>query len=243
MLPNAKGIQWSPDLPSPAAQKLSDRSLSLSSNKLTDIDLFIYRLIYQRLALIAIFLSAYRPKTYRWRGTDTWEDCQAACGLTGTQTRVYTCIAIGQDGRVSDVARRYCDVKKLEPESRACSGPPCPLQWSIGFWSQCSVTCGLGKRYRTVYCGDPDSDDDDYLCEESPPVTSKQCLMRACPNLKDENCRDMYSFCPGYSALRYRCKRSRFRRKCCQTCQDALKSAQGGKTSKRPKKMTWHSYR
>ncbi|KAK3747376.1 hypothetical protein RRG08_035806 [Elysia crispata] len=178
-----------------------------------------------------------RPKTYKWQATENWGECQSQCGVSGTQTRLYTCREIGQDGRISDVADKHCGSKRPKAETKPCDGPPCPLQWSIGFWSQCSVTCGIGKRYRKVYCGDPDSDDDDYLCEDQPPITSRKCRMRACSNLKDENCRDMNSFCSGYIALRYRCKSSRFRRKCCQTCQDAERSTRRRKISVRHKEM------
>ncbi|RUS82577.1 hypothetical protein EGW08_009651, partial [Elysia chlorotica] len=175
--------------------------------------------------------------TYKWQASETWGECQSQCGLSGTRTRPYSCREFGQDGRVSDVPAKHCGGERPEPESEPCDGPPCALQWSLGFWSQCSVTCGTGKRYRTVYCGDPDSDKDDYLCQDEPPVTSRQCRVKACPNLKDENCRDMYSFCPGYRALRYRCKRSRFRRKCCQTCQDAQSSVQDYLSSKGQKTL------
>ncbi|GFO12447.1 A disintegrin and metalloproteinase with thrombospondin motifs 3 [Plakobranchus ocellatus] len=183
------------------------------------------------------------PPIYKWHATDKWGECKAACGLTGKQIRLYSCKETSQNGQVVDVKRNQCKhISKPNAESKSCEGPPCPLQWSIGFWSQCSVSCGMGKRYRKVYCGDPETDKDDFLCKNDPPATSKKCVLKACPELQDENCTDMYSFCSAYRALRFRCKRSRFRRKCCKTCSDDKRSMKRKKTSVRQRGM-WRYFR
>ncbi|XP_005110846.3 A disintegrin and metalloproteinase with thrombospondin motifs 3 [Aplysia californica] len=158
---------------------------------------------------------------FQWQATEEWSDCDASCDDQGVATRVFQCQRLDHNGSSFNVSDDQCDVIPAANETRKCQGPSCPLKWTLGEWSECSVTCGEGKNYRKVHCGDPDTDLDDIRCTDTPPATSKKCSQPRCKELYGKNCKDMYSFCKTYSALRFRCKRSSFRRKCCQTCKNS----------------------
>ncbi|CAL1526316.1 unnamed protein product [Lymnaea stagnalis] len=169
------------------------------------------------------------PK-FRWEATDKWKECDAGCNQNGTQTRIYQCQELGADESYSNVRQGLCDKIPRLDETKPCEGPSCTLKWIIGEWSECSVTCGRGKQYRTVYCGDPNTDVDDIRCKDVPPPMSQICNQRECAVVsltlqcfsleqRAEDCVDMYLFCSTYGkAITFRCKKENFRRKCCRTC-------------------------
>uniref|UniRef100_A0A0B7A7Y9 Peptidase M12B domain-containing protein n=1 Tax=Arion vulgaris TaxID=1028688 RepID=A0A0B7A7Y9_9EUPU len=160
---------------------------------------------------------------YEWQATEQWTNCSADCGKSGNQTRIYKCQKLGKKGTVKESNSELCEANKKGNEKRNCNGPECPLRWTVEKWSECSVTCGRGKHYRNVYCGDPKDDSDDYKCTNRPPATSKFCSKKDCPATvaiepRDEDCSNKYLFCSTYTALEHRCKRVNFRRKCCRSC-------------------------
>ncbi|XP_059156833.1 A disintegrin and metalloproteinase with thrombospondin motifs 2-like [Physella acuta] len=165
------------------------------------------------------------PKKYVWHALEEWTACLAECDQTGTQTRLHVCQEIDPDGSSQEVKAELCDGLQKENTTRTCHGEECPHYWTVGEWSECSVTCGKGAHYRKIYCADPDTDYDDVKCKDEPPAMSISCTREDCPQTGEENCVDLYSFCTTYKGLKARCKRDNFLRKCCRTCMDAERSA------------------
>lgn len=82
----------------------------------------------------------------------------------------------GQQYRTKNCLKGNCDgnVKM----ARACNTQPCTGEWGCwGEWSECSVTCGVGKksRKRTCLAGT----DDEVGCE-GPKTETKMCEMPVC---------------------------------------------------------------
>ncbi|XP_055877407.1 A disintegrin and metalloproteinase with thrombospondin motifs 2-like isoform X2 [Biomphalaria glabrata] len=169
------------------------------------------------------------PKLYTWQPSDLWADCDAACNQNGTQLMLYVCQELDSSGQLINITvdSLLCDLDSRPDERKQCVGLPCTLKWEIGQWSECSVTCGRGKHYRKVYCGDPLSDHDDNRCTDAPPPMSKICIKKECPKIRDVDCVDMYSYCTAYKDLYSRCKKDNFQRKCCRVCRDNERSSRG----------------
>ncbi|KAH9498407.1 hypothetical protein Btru_008190 [Bulinus truncatus] len=165
------------------------------------------------------------PKLFTWMPLDEWSDCDAACNQNGTHLRLYVCQEIITHNDHINVSSSQCDINTRPDERKECQGLPCTLKWQLGEWSECSVTCGIGKHYRKVFCGDPISDHDDNRCLETPPPMSKICNMKECPEQSDEDCVNKHSYCSVYKDLYTRCKRDNFKRKCCHVCLDYKRSA------------------
>ncbi|XP_033642756.1 uncharacterized protein LOC117302896 [Asterias rubens] len=110
--------------------------------------------------------------------------CSVSCG-TGVETRVVVCL--NQDGQ--QVAMDLCidfGIDDLATE-RVCTLPACaPLyRYSIGAYTDCSVTCGSGVRTRDVQCvNQNDESVDVQACLDLnliPPVSTIVCLLAECP--------------------------------------------------------------
>ena len=113
-----------------------------------------------------------------------------------------------------------------------CNEGPCATWW-VDYWEECSVTCGpKGIQSRYVECLDMITEDYSNECSNSTkPRTSRPCPnLEPCPSqdLDDvisssPTClRDLLSLtvCKRYIKL---CDRnSRFRKKCCKTCEDNI---------------------
>ncbi|XP_071957134.1 A disintegrin and metalloproteinase with thrombospondin motifs 1-like [Antedon mediterranea] len=110
--------------------------------------------------------------------TGSWSTCSKSCG-SGQETRDVTCTLDGQP-----VATTMC--KDVEPaEQRPCDQGPCPLnQWTIGKYSQCSVTCGDGIKTRIVTCQSPVDkkvlDDSECNPDTKPNGEQQTCSKAAC---------------------------------------------------------------
>ncbi|NXL46011.1 ATS7 metalloproteinase, partial [Podilymbus podiceps] len=92
------------------------------------------------------------PCPARW-WVGEWQKCSATCGRSGLMKRTVLCIqSVGLD---EQRALQQADCQHLsKPEATApCHRDvPCPSQWAVGNWSECSATCGNGTRRRPVYC-------------------------------------------------------------------------------------------
>ncbi|XP_022082349.1 A disintegrin and metalloproteinase with thrombospondin motifs 16-like isoform X2 [Acanthaster planci] len=82
----------------------------------------------------------------------TWSDCSVSCD-TGFMTRTVVCQSVDSSGspKVKPVA--MCGGEQ-PPLRKTCNLKACPrkVQWYISAWSECSVTCGMGRRSRLIRC-------------------------------------------------------------------------------------------
>ncbi|NXA17320.1 ATS7 metalloproteinase, partial [Ibidorhyncha struthersii] len=92
------------------------------------------------------------PCPARW-WVGEWQKCSATCGPSGLMKRTVLCIqSVGLD---EQRALQHADCQHLsKPDATApCHREvPCPSQWAVGNWSECSTTCGNGTQRRPVYC-------------------------------------------------------------------------------------------
>ncbi|XP_054890034.1 A disintegrin and metalloproteinase with thrombospondin motifs 2-like isoform X2 [Poeciliopsis prolifica] len=169
--------------------------------------------------------------------TGEWQNCSKPCGKTGMQVRSVTCVQPSEDNTTRLIHNKHCSDDR--PESRrSCNRFPCPTQWRVGPWSQCSVTCGNGTQQRQALCHTRDNTIG--LCLDSKPDTIRVCRLEPCRNLnKNGNiliqwlsrpnpnyprissrlpCKgDRSVFCRLETLERY-CSLPDFWRLCCKTC-------------------------
>ncbi|NXS63893.1 ATS7 metalloproteinase, partial [Brachypteracias leptosomus] len=92
------------------------------------------------------------PCPARW-WVGEWQKCSATCGQGGLMKRTVLCIqSVGLD---EQRALQQADCQHLpRPDATApCHREvPCPSQWAVGNWSECSRTCGNGTQSRPVHC-------------------------------------------------------------------------------------------
>ncbi|XP_026186385.1 A disintegrin and metalloproteinase with thrombospondin motifs 2-like isoform X3 [Mastacembelus armatus] len=110
--------------------------------------------------------------------TGEWQNCSKPCGKTGMQIRSVSCVQPSDDNSTRSIHNKHCSDDR--PESRRpCNRHPCPTQWRVGPWSQCSVTCGNGTQQRQALCHTRDNTIG--LCLDSKPDTIRVCRMDPCP--------------------------------------------------------------
>ncbi|XP_052808875.1 A disintegrin and metalloproteinase with thrombospondin motifs 18-like [Mya arenaria] len=109
--------------------------------------------------------------------------CSRSCG-GGLRPHDITCM----DGFMFNIkAEDYlCDIRtKPNEEPTPCNEHPCPYRWSAGNWSDCSVTCGHGKKTRYINClqftdGEDQVVKDDLCASERRPVDQMSCDLGKC---------------------------------------------------------------
>ncbi|KAF1676347.1 A disintegrin and metalloproteinase with thrombospondin motifs 6, partial [Pygoscelis papua] len=112
-----------------------------------------------------------------------WSECSATCA-GGVQKQEVVCKRLDDD---SIVQNNYCDPDSKPPENqRACNTEPCPPEWFIGDWSECSKTCDGGMRSRTVLCirkiGPSEEETlDNTNCLTHRPIEKEACNNQSCP--------------------------------------------------------------
>ncbi|NXR17426.1 ATS7 metalloproteinase, partial [Cinclus mexicanus] len=92
------------------------------------------------------------PCPARW-WVGEWQTCSASCGGAGLMKRTVLCIqSVGLDEQRA-LQPAHCQ-HLPRPEATAPCHPqvPCPSPWTVGNWSECSVTCGNGTQRRPVHC-------------------------------------------------------------------------------------------
>ncbi|KAG8439149.1 hypothetical protein GDO86_005386 [Hymenochirus boettgeri] len=106
-----------------------------------------------------------------------WGPCSMSCGKSGYQFRIVKCIQQINDKINRSVHNKYCSDDRPEAK-RPCNRQPCPAQWIIGPWSQCSVTCANGTQERQIRCDTADRKSS--FCTEKKPETIQICRLPQC---------------------------------------------------------------
>nr|XP_015198836.1 PREDICTED: A disintegrin and metalloproteinase with thrombospondin motifs 7-like [Lepisosteus oculatus] len=115
-----------------------------------------------------------------WAGE--WQKCSASCGDEGLMKRTVLCVqSVGAD---EQRALQPSECENLtKPESVApCNTQPCPADWTVGNWSECSVTCGGGNKSRDVICSRNTGADCD---PKKKPPSETPCNAHKCPKKMD----------------------------------------------------------
>ncbi|XP_021117176.1 A disintegrin and metalloproteinase with thrombospondin motifs 12 isoform X2 [Heterocephalus glaber] len=112
-----------------------------------------------------------------WAGE--WEACSTTCGPYGEKRRTVLCIqTMGSDEQALPATdcQHLLKPKVLSSCNRDIL---CPSDWTVGNWSECSVSCGGGVRIRSVTCaknhGEP--------CDKTKKPNSRAlCGLQQCPS-------------------------------------------------------------
>ncbi|XP_008590290.1 PREDICTED: A disintegrin and metalloproteinase with thrombospondin motifs 12-like [Galeopterus variegatus] len=114
----------------------------------------------------------------RW-WTGEWEACSATCGPHGEKKRTVLCIqTMGSD----EQALLATDCQHLlKPKTLiSCNRDIlCPSDWTVGNWSECSVSCGGGVRTRSVMCAKNHNEPCDVTKK---PNSRALCGLQQCPS-------------------------------------------------------------
>ncbi|KAK5870911.1 hypothetical protein PBY51_003819 [Eleginops maclovinus] len=106
-----------------------------------------------------------------------WQQCTSTCGSDGVRKRTVLCVrTVSGEERVLHPleCKHLLKPKPMVPCNRDI---PCGLDWVVGNWEECPVTCGGSVRSRTVVCAPKKT------CDLSTKPRSRSlCALQSCPN-------------------------------------------------------------
>ncbi|ODM98420.1 Thrombospondin type-1 domain-containing protein 4 [Orchesella cincta] len=121
-------------------------------------------------------------KKFYWKITG-YTNCSVQCA-SGTQRSIIRCVRGPVGNPVSD--RRCTSEEKPPGQTIRCNLKPCPAQWVLGEWSQCSATeCGEGFKTRSIHCEQKISPTltmrvTEGACLQKRPETEVKCQLKPC---------------------------------------------------------------
>uniref|UniRef100_H3BDD4 ADAMTS like 1 n=1 Tax=Latimeria chalumnae TaxID=7897 RepID=H3BDD4_LATCH len=118
------------------------------------------------------------------------------------------------------VPSAQCSSLARPASAQNCSTDSCHTHWRIGYWTQCTATCGnYGFQSRRVECVHSHSRKAlrEQFCSWRPrPANWQRCNIVPCEN---KECRDTTRYCEKVKQLKL-CQLSQFKVRCCESCRD-----------------------
>uniref|UniRef100_A0A8C9JEP6 ADAMTS like 3 n=1 Tax=Panthera tigris altaica TaxID=74533 RepID=A0A8C9JEP6_PANTA len=121
---------------------------------------------------------------------EEWQQCSRPCG-GGTQNRRVACRQLLTDGGFLNLSDELCQGPKASSH-KSCARTDCPPHLTVGDWSKCSVSCGVGTQRRKQVCQRLTAKGrrvplSEVMCRDLPgPPLVRSCQMPACSKMKPE---------------------------------------------------------
>ncbi|XP_053127665.1 A disintegrin and metalloproteinase with thrombospondin motifs 7 isoform X2 [Hemicordylus capensis] len=117
------------------------------------------------------------PCPARWWAGE-WQACSATCGDGGLMKRTILCLqSVALDEQRALPPGECQHLSKPDATAPCNRELLCPAEWVAGNWSECSVTCGSGTRWRSVDCPGENGASCDLV--QRPPAETA-CLLPPC---------------------------------------------------------------